>query len=669
MSALKRLIITAALIAGIIPVISAQHIRPYSLTRDPAKLSQKLTEGLTNDTAKVLAIHDWITNNIKYDVKKWKKLDYSKVAVKKILHKRKAICTGYSDLFNELCTAAKIRSVSVPGYIKEIHVDSVDNFYLDEHIWNAVYMNDQWKLVDCCWDAGYIEYSRKTILGRLLYFITNGRHDILKYKPHFKKFPVHTYYNRQGKFFRNDHLALNPCWQLTNPVISIKKFKQDSAYYFEKYNLAIDRAPENTKDEAVRNTYYSMDESEKTIADGYAGTKFNARNQYRLGLAYTEMAENKSSDLKAGAKDTTAELALCDSINYRLLKAIYQYDSNKFLLLQQKQELTVNNKKKNKILSQQNAKLISSTNNILMNMKDRKPSCDKIRKQNTKFLKSYHKRLQKTEESNAFANKKFAKTTHINDSLKYENLALNYGDTLSKQSEKLRQHYILLDSLYEKIVQRTHWYSSNLKKIKSLEDAVIQVRFAFYDDYDYEIRSIKDTVLKYKFPNDSLLLINSYFFIKEINKELTKVRNEYSRHFRFYRIRAAFFVQFKGACVNNKLVGIEYAQNLANMAKDYDTLNQQMDKWASRLRSIKSFCQKQKSHTHKELKAYKKEKRVENYFYLIRKGYIDKHYKSLSNVNRMKMNEANLLLKNTEKIKKGLSKHLTITKPYTIEKN
>jgi hypothetical protein len=37
------------------------------------------------------------------------------------------------------------------------------HFYLDEHIWNAVYINNEWKYIDNTWDAGYVINHKRTI--------------------------------------------------------------------------------------------------------------------------------------------------------------------------------------------------------------------------------------------------------------------------------------------------------------------------------------------------------------------------------------------------------------------------------------------------------------------------------------------------------------------------
>src|SRR5205085_4114525 len=112
------------------------------------RLAKRITGNLNSDKEKVIIIHSWITHNIKYDLKKFSSYDFSRDDIDKILKRKKAICVGYADLFNELCRLSGIESVSISGYIKNPYVDVNDKFYLDEHMWNAVKIDDEWKLVD-----------------------------------------------------------------------------------------------------------------------------------------------------------------------------------------------------------------------------------------------------------------------------------------------------------------------------------------------------------------------------------------------------------------------------------------------------------------------------------------------------------------------------------------
>src|SRR5580765_2622425 len=77
---------------------------PRSQTHDSKKLALALTESLSSDSARIYAIHYWVTHHIKYDVKKFTSFNYKHLTMKKILRKRKCTCVGYGDLLDELCS-------------------------------------------------------------------------------------------------------------------------------------------------------------------------------------------------------------------------------------------------------------------------------------------------------------------------------------------------------------------------------------------------------------------------------------------------------------------------------------------------------------------------------------------------------------------------------------
>ena len=72
-------------------------------TNNYKTLAHALCDGVSSDRLKVNAIYNWITHNIKYDVKALKKTVLEPEKVEKVLKRRKAVCDGYSKLFTALC--------------------------------------------------------------------------------------------------------------------------------------------------------------------------------------------------------------------------------------------------------------------------------------------------------------------------------------------------------------------------------------------------------------------------------------------------------------------------------------------------------------------------------------------------------------------------------------
>ncbi len=121
-------------------------------------LVKHLTQGANGASGKVKVMHDWICDNIAYDCEmyfssgKIENQDYESV-----LKKRKAVCAGYTSVMNAMCYYAGIESIGVYGYSKGFgYTGKLDGI---DHAWNAIKLGGKWQLVDCTWDAGYVDYK------------------------------------------------------------------------------------------------------------------------------------------------------------------------------------------------------------------------------------------------------------------------------------------------------------------------------------------------------------------------------------------------------------------------------------------------------------------------------------------------------------------------------
>lgn len=74
----------------------------------------------------------------------------------KTLRSKKAVCQGYSSLFYDVCDQLGIPVKMIPGASKSMltHIGKLpDN---EDHVWNKIYLNNTWELVDVTWAAGII---------------------------------------------------------------------------------------------------------------------------------------------------------------------------------------------------------------------------------------------------------------------------------------------------------------------------------------------------------------------------------------------------------------------------------------------------------------------------------------------------------------------------------
>lgn len=73
----------------------------------------------------------------------------------------RAICAGYADLYRELCTRLGVECVDISGYAKGFHYELGSKLSKENHQWNAVCVDGQWRFVDSTWGAGFVTQDYK----------------------------------------------------------------------------------------------------------------------------------------------------------------------------------------------------------------------------------------------------------------------------------------------------------------------------------------------------------------------------------------------------------------------------------------------------------------------------------------------------------------------------
>lgn len=135
-------------------------------------LVSQLTQNCTTETEKARAIFVWITDNIAYDYKafnkhklpkrpqpkKGKNYDFIVAQWKvdytdRVLRKSKAVCEGYSMLFNCMCDYAGLQTDYVPRYIKKTP-DEIGRMGTNDHAWNGILLDGKYYFLDVTWAAG-----------------------------------------------------------------------------------------------------------------------------------------------------------------------------------------------------------------------------------------------------------------------------------------------------------------------------------------------------------------------------------------------------------------------------------------------------------------------------------------------------------------------------------
>lgn len=251
-----------------------------SLNNLPA-LADQLTSKLTTDVEKFRAIYFWVCHNISGDSRQHntvaqmrRKLQNDSIALmnwntkykqfvfKKLLKRKKTMCTGYAYLIKELCFLANLECEIIDGYARSFDTN-VEKLEDPNHSWNAVKLNNKWYLCDATWSSGFM------ILNNLFvkeynegYFLADP---ILFAKSHY---PLHK------KWLLNDTLIQNE--YVAGPLVYGETFKHNIIPIRpEKMNVNINKNTEIN---------FSFQSSKEISTNKISLVKISKNNQKQLKI-------------------------------------------------------------------------------------------------------------------------------------------------------------------------------------------------------------------------------------------------------------------------------------------------------------------------------------------------------------------------------------------------
>lgn len=183
-----------------------------------ATITEKLTLPYSEKEKKARAIFSWIANNIAMDAKAMRALDQKNTEPEKVISSRKTTPLGYSLLFQEMCSQASIRCLSVDGFVKINTADFEETYEAPNFSWNVVQLGNspsEWFYVDCAQAAGRLD-SKKNIFTA-------------KYYPQ--------YFFSDKTCFNLEHFPDNMAWYLGEGMLNVKSFHslpiiQPAAYIY-----------------------------------------------------------------------------------------------------------------------------------------------------------------------------------------------------------------------------------------------------------------------------------------------------------------------------------------------------------------------------------------------------------------------------------------------------
>ncbi|PFH51510.1 hypothetical protein AMATHDRAFT_74865 [Amanita thiersii Skay4041] len=127
-------------------------------------LAHALTSPFPTQTEKARAIFTWLHHNIAYDAASFLSGNLPAQDPSSTLVSGLAVCDGYAGLFLYIAERAGLQAYKVTGHGKGYGYQPLAPgqrapAFSSNHAWNTVLMDDEWRLIDACWGAGYLNGS------------------------------------------------------------------------------------------------------------------------------------------------------------------------------------------------------------------------------------------------------------------------------------------------------------------------------------------------------------------------------------------------------------------------------------------------------------------------------------------------------------------------------
>lgn len=121
------------------------------------ELATSITKDEVADYHKALAVSEWVSENIYYDLDVLETGVFGKTDAIGTLNEERSICQGYAALTSGLLRSIGIPTKQVFGYSLGLEVEGETwdqvNHNNPNHVWNEVYVDDRWIIVDTTWNS------------------------------------------------------------------------------------------------------------------------------------------------------------------------------------------------------------------------------------------------------------------------------------------------------------------------------------------------------------------------------------------------------------------------------------------------------------------------------------------------------------------------------------
>jgi hypothetical protein len=179
---------------------------PDKYSRNNVLLAKHLAKPAKNDSEKARLLYTWIATHIRYDVEAFNSGKYKDESADSVLGRRTAVCDGFSSLFQQLGLLMGLEVEKISGFAKGYGYKPGMKFSEANHAWNAVKINDTWKLVDVTWGSADSETTAKGLLK-----------STMRFDPYWFCVPPEA--------FIFSHLPEDNQWQLTSRTITLEQYE------------------------------------------------------------------------------------------------------------------------------------------------------------------------------------------------------------------------------------------------------------------------------------------------------------------------------------------------------------------------------------------------------------------------------------------------------------
>ncbi len=199
---------------------------------------------------KLRAIYAWIAMNITYDAKAARSSNITKNKPAEVLASRKAVGIGFASLFQDMCSSANIRCLTVDGYVKNNVLEIGEKGTEINHSWAVVQLGqspDTWYYVDPAFGSGHLEPDMKTFTKEYsgAYFFTDKTTFNLQHFPNNEAWKLGPAPRGKGDFYSLPLVrttAMEYAIKKMTPDEGILKTKVGKTIYFS-FILGNDKEP------------------------------------------------------------------------------------------------------------------------------------------------------------------------------------------------------------------------------------------------------------------------------------------------------------------------------------------------------------------------------------------------------------------------------------------